>query len=342
MLQAKLVAPEKISLENVEIPTPGENEVLVKVKVCGICGSDIHSYKGKHPFVHPPIVLGHEFSGVIHRVGDGVKNFSSGDRVVVEPNIVCGKCYNCLHGRYNICTNLKVIGCVGYDGAFSEYIVVPENKVLKLPDGISFDDAALVEPLAVAVHAVRKSGQKIGDRVLILGAGTIGLLTLQVANLAGAREVIITDLLSYRLEKAKNLGADKVINPELEDLVELIHKEYGKEGIDLIYDCVGVDKTISQAIQIARKGTRIMVVGVPEEKIKIDLSLIQDRELEIIGSLMYIREDFIEAIDLVQKEKIKADSFVTHHFKLKDIEKAFRLVTEGKEKILKVLIQVTD
>jgi len=340
MLQARLVAPEKILLEEVKIPLAGEKQVLIRVKVCGICGSDIHSYKGKHPFVHPPIVLGHEFSGEIHQVGQGVRDFSPRDRVTVEPNIVCGKCYNCVHGRYNICTNLKVIGCVGYDGAFSEYIVAPEDKVLKLPDDISFEKAALIEPTAVAVHAVRKAQQKVGDKVVVLGAGTIGLLVTQVANLAGAEKIIVTDLLDYRLEKAKNLGADEVINPKSQDLVKLIHKEYGKDGIDLVYDCVGIEETISQAIQIARKGIRIMVVGVPEERIKVDLSLVQDRELEIVGSLMYIREDFATAIDLIQKEKIKAESLLTHRFKLKDIDKAFHLVTEGKEKVLKVLIEM--
>jgi len=342
MLQAKLVAPEKILLEDVDVPEPGENEVLIKVKVCGICGSDIHSYKGKHPFVHPPIVLGHEFSGKIHQAGTKVSSFSPGDRVTVEPNIVCGRCYNCLHGRYNICTNLKVIGCVGYDGALSEYIVVPENKVLKLPDDISFEKAALIEPIAVAVHAVRKAEQKIGDKVVILGAGTIGLLVMQIAKLAGTEKTTITDLLDYRLERAKNLGADEVINSKSQDLVKLIHKEYGKDGIDLIYDCVGIEETISQAIQIARKGIRIMVVGVPEERIRVDLSLVQDRELEIVGSLMYTREDFTTAIDLIQKEKIKVKSLVTHYFKLKDINKAFHLVTQGKENVLKVVIQVSD
>ena len=340
MLRARLVAPEKILLEKVDIPQAGEKEVLIKVKVCGICGSDIHSYKGKHPFVHPPIVLGHEFSGTVHRVGDGVKNFSPGDKVTVEPNIVCGKCYNCLHGRYNICANLKVIGCVGYDGAFSEYIAVPEEKVIKLPHEVSFEEAALAEPTAVALHAVRKAGQKIGDRVVILGAGTIGLLTLQVAKLAGAKEAIVTDLIDFRLDKAKDLGASEIINPASQNVVSFIQEKYGKDGIDLIYDCVGIEETIFQAVEVARKGTKIMVVGVPEGKLKVDLSLVQDRELEIIGSLMYTRDDFTEALDLIQKRKIEVSSLVTHYFKLEDIQKAFSLITERKEKVLKVLINL--
>lgn len=342
MLQAKLVAPEKILFEKTKIPLLGEKEVLIKVKICGVCGSDVHSYKGKHPFVHPPIVLGHEFSGVIHQIGTRVNSFSPGDRVIVEPNIVCGKCYNCLHGRYNICTNLKVVGCVGYDGAFAEYVAVPEKKVLRLPGNISFEKAALVEPVAVAVHAVRKAKQKINDVVVILGAGTIGLLVMQVAKLAGAGKVIVTDVLDYRLKKAGELGADRLVNPASQDLIKIIQEKYGRNEVDLIYDCVGIEETISQAIQIARKGIRIMVIGVPEERIEVDLSLIQDRELEIVGSLMYVREDFKAAIDFIQKEKLKVKPLVTHHFKLKDVDKAFHLITEEKKEVLKVLIDVSD
>jgi L-iditol 2-dehydrogenase len=342
MLQAKLVAPEKILFEKTKIPLLGEKEVLIKVKICGVCGSDVHSYKGKHPFVHPPIVLGHEFSGVIHQIGTRVNSFSPGDRVIVEPNIVCGKCYNCLHGRYNICTNLKVVGCVGYDGAFAEYVAVSEKKVLRLPGNISFEKAALVEPVAVAVHAVRKAKQKINDVVVILGAGTIGLLVMQVAKLAGAGKVIVTDVLDYRLKKAGELGADRLVNPASQDLIKIIQEKYGRNEVDLIYDCVGIEETISQAIQIARKGIRIMVIGVPEERIEVDLSLIQDRELEIVGSLMYVREDFKAAIDFIQKERLKVKPLVTHHFKLKDVDKAFHLITEGKKEVLKVLIDVSD
>jgi len=342
MLQAKLVAPEKILFEKTKIPLLGEKEVLIKVKICGVCGSDVHSYKGKHPFVHPPIVLGHEFSGVIHQIGTRVNSFSPGDRVIVEPNIVCGKCYNCLQGRYNICTNLKVVGCVGYDGAFAEYVAVSEKKVLRLPGNISFEKAALVEPVAVAVHAVRKAKQKINDVVVILGAGTIGLLVMQVAKLAGAGKVIVTDVLDYRLKKAGELGADRLVNPASQDLIKIIQEKYGRNEVDLIYDCVGIEETISQAIQIARKGIRIMVIGVPEERIEVDLSLIQDRELEIVGSLMYVREDFKAAIDFIQKERLKVKPLVTHHFKLKDVDKAFHLITEGKKEVLKVLIDVSD
>jgi len=340
MLQANLIEPEKIRLEEVKIPCLKEDEVLIQVKQCGVCGSDIHSYKGKHPFVHPPIVLGHEFSGIVSGIGEKVEIFSEGDRVTVEPNIVCGKCYNCRHGRYNICKYLKVIGCVGYNGACAEFISVPQGKVIKLLEGISFEEGALIEPTAVAVHAVKKSEQKIGDKVLVLGAGPIGLLIMQIAKASGAGEVIITDLLDYRLKKAKDLGADKIINPASQDLVKFMQTTYGEDGIDLIYECVGVEKTLSQAIQIARKGTKIMIVGVPEKNPQVNLAYIGDRELELIGSLMYIRDDFEEAINLIQKKKIKVKPLITHSFKLKDIKKAFELILEKRENPLKVLIEI--
>lgn len=340
MLQVNLIAPQKIRLEEVKIPYLKEDEVLIQVKRCGICGSDIHSYKGKHPFVHPPIVLGHEFSGIVSEIGKKVENFHKEDKVTVEPNIACGKCYNCRHGRYNICKYLKVIGNIGYNGAFAEFISVPKNKVIKLPEEISFEEGALIEPTAVAVHAVKKSEQKIGDKVLIFGAGPIGLLTMQIARVSGAREIIITDLLDYRLKKAKDLGADKIINPTSQNLEEFIEKTYGEDGIDLIYDCVVVEETLSQAIRIARKGTKIIIVGVPEENPKINLAYIGDRELELIGSLMYIRDDFEEAINLIQKKKIKVAPLITHSFKLKDIQKAFELILEKKESVIKVLIEI--
>jgi L-iditol 2-dehydrogenase len=338
MLRANLTGPERMKLEEVKIPEIKEDEVLIQVKVCGICGSDIHSYKGKHPFVHPPIVLGHEFSGVISKLGSKVKSLKEKDKVTVEPNIVCGKCYNCREGRYNICTNLKVIGCVGYNGALVEYIAVPEEKVIKLPEKFSFEEAALVEPAAVAIHAVRKSGQRLGNRVLILGAGTIGLLVMQAAKLQGAGEVVISELLEYRLKRAEDLGADRVVNSSSGDLIKLMERSYGKEGIDLIYDCVGIEETIFQSIQIARKGTKIIIVGVPEGNIKVDLAWVQDRELELVGSLMYTRGDFTTALNLIQREKLQVKPLITHKFKLKDVEKAFKILLKGEEEVLKVLI----
>ncbi len=173
----------------------------------------------------------------------------------------------------------------------------------------------------------------------VLGAGPIGLLVMQVARLAGAREIVITDSLDYRLEKALELGADRVINPKCVNVVEVIKKDYGTEGIDLVYDCVGTERTIFEAIQIARKGTRIILVGVPEKRIKADLALVNDRELELIGSMMYVREDFLTALDTIRTKKVQVKPLITHQFKLKEVEQAFRLLLSGKDRVVKALLK---
>jgi len=340
MLRAKLIGREKIQLEKVNLSLPKKGEVLIRVKFCGICGSDIHAYRGTHPFVHPPIVLGHEFSGTVFRVGPGVAGLKEGDPVTVEPNIACGRCYNCLHGRYNICSKLKVIGCVGHDGAFSEYILVPSSKVIKLPEGISFEHAAMIEPTAVAVHAVRKANQKIGQKIVVLGSGPIGLLVMQIARAAGADEVIVTDILDSRLKLARRLGTDETVNISSQDLKEIVFQRWGIEGVDLVYDCVGIEQTLFQAMQIARKGIRIMIVGVPHQKIEINFELVQDRELELMGCLMYVREDFLTALSLIVNNKIDVDSLITHQFDLEKVEKAFDLIQRKNGESIKILIKI--
>jgi len=337
MKQARLLDKYKLRIEEVDVPLLKDNEVLIKVKLAGICGSDVHSYQSIHPFAFPPIVLGHEFVGEITEIGKDVRGFSPGERVVIEPNIACGVCDNCRQGRYNICTNLKVIGFMEDKGGFAEYTAIPADRLLKLPDSLTWEEAVLTEPLAVAVHAVRKSNQKIGERVLIIGAGPIGLFTMQVAKRAGAKEVIITDLLNYRLKIARELGADRVINSKEEDLLSLIKKDY-RGGIDLVYDCVGREETVNQAINAARKGRRIILVGVPSGELKVALHHIQNNELELIGILMYVREDFNTALSLISKKEIKVKPLITQKFNLTEIEKAFQLILSNKEETLKVLI----
>jgi len=342
MKQAKLVGEKELAFEEVDRPKPSEEEVLIRVKACGICGSDIHSYQGEHPFVHPPIVLGHEFSGTIEEAGDRAGDLSVGDKVVVEPNITCGECYNCKHGRYNICDNLQVIGNVGYDGAFADYISVPAEKALRIPDEMTFEEGALVEPAAVGVHAVRISEQKIGDRVLIIGAGTIGLVTMVSAKMAGASEIMVTDLEDDRLERAKKLGADHLVNTgDLEGSPgELIEKKFGEAGTDIIYDCVGFENTLNQAIEVARKGTQIMLVGVPKGELSVNMAFVQDRELDIQGSLMYVKKDFETAIQMLDRGLIEADDLITHRFDFDELEEAFELAidTTTNDEKLKVMV----
>ena len=199
--------PKNIILENVEEPTPGSKEVTIKIAYCGICGSDLHAFKGEHPFISLPATPGHEFSGIVSTIGKNVYDFKAGDRVTVEPSLVCGQCYNCKTGRYNICLNLRVMGCQG-DGAMADYLIVPADKVVPIPKNLSLKHAALVEPLAVGVHAVKRGGDLFNKNVVIIGAGTIGLSVLLCVVKAGAKNIIITDLSYERLELARQLGAN--------------------------------------------------------------------------------------------------------------------------------------
>lgn len=339
MRRVRIVAPEEVVIEDVEIPELGNQEVLIATRYCGICGSDIHAYFGRHPFITLPVVPGHECSGVVSDMGQEVSAFSIGQKVTIIPQVTCGTCYNCRIGRYNICNELRVIGCQT-DGALTEYFAVGSQHVVPLPDRISLKEATLIEPFAVAVHAVRKSGIKIGSRVAILGAGTIGLSVLQSVKFAGASEVIITDVYDERLRLAKRLGADYAINVRTADPVKFVHRRFGIEGVDLVFECVGVKATVNQAIQMARKGTKIIVIGVFEKDVSVKMGLVQDRELELIGSLMYSREDFLDAMKLLEIGTLEAKPLISKIFSIDQVDEAFKFAATKKEKAVKVLISI--
>ncbi len=338
MKQVELQAPEEIRLLDVAVPEPGPRELRIAVAEVGICGSDLHAYHGRHPFIDLPVVPGHEFAGLVDAVGEGVTDFAPGDRVTVEPSLVCGECYNCRHGRYNICSNLRVIGCQT-PGAMAEYIVVPAEKVLHLPDNVSWVQGALAEPLAVGVRAARRAEFEPGANVLILGGGTIGLMTLQAAKALGAGTVMVSELLPERLALAKELGADVVVNPSDVDLRDAVKETFGERRADVIIECVGVGATVRDAIRVARKGTRIVIAGVFEQDISVSMGLVQDHELELIGTLMYLHDDFPTALRLLAKGRAHAEPLVSHRFPLKEAAKAFE-VADQRSGALKVLLDV--
>lgn len=339
MRRVRIVAPEEVVIEDASLPELGSQEVLIAVRYCGICGSDIHAYFGRHPFITLPVVPGHECSGIISDVGRDVSTFSIGQRVTIIPQVTCGTCYNCRTGRYNICNELKVIGCQT-DGALAEYFPVGSQYLVPLSDRISLREAALIEPFAVAVHALRKSEMRIGSRAVILGAGTIGLAVLQSAKFAGASETIITDVYDEHLRLAKRLGADHAINVRTTDPVEFVRGMFGVEGVDLAFECVGIEATVNQAIQMTRKGTKIVVVGVFERDASVKMGLVQDRELELMGSLMYSREDFLDAMRLMEIGALRAKPLISKVFGIDQADKAFKFATTEKENAIKVLISM--
>ena len=339
MKQAVLLAPGKLIIREVERPKLLPDQVLIKIRRIGICGSDIHVYHGTHPYTGYPIVQGHEVSGVIAEIGENVTGLNMGEQVVFLPQITCGTCFSCCNHREHICDHLKVIGFQS-NGAAQEYFPVDANKVLKTPPGVSPDHAAMIEPLAVAVHALSRFGDVTGRSVLVLGAGTIGNLVAQSARAMGALKVMITDISEYKLSKARACGISTAVNPLQVNLGEAIGEDLGPDKADMIFECVGVQDTISQAIENARKGSFIVVVGVYGQKTAIDLGLIQDREITISGTLMYQKRDYEQAISLIDGGSINLEAMITHRFPFDEYTEAYQAIEALNGEFLKIMIEL--
>ena len=339
MLQQVMTSPGEIMFREMETPIPAAGEVLVKIERIGVCGSDIHVWHGKHPFTSYPVTQGHEVSGAIAALGDGVTGLSVGQKVTIQPQVVCGKCYPCRHGKYNLCESLKVMG-FQTTGVASEYFAVDAKKVTPLPDSMSFDEGAMIEPLAVAVHAVRKFGDMQGMRVAVLGAGPIGILVAQAAKGIGAESVLISDISDVRLAKAKECGVDFCVNTKNVNFGAALVEAFGPDKADVIYDCAGNDITMGQAIQYARKGSTIILVAVFSDLAKIDLAVLNDHELDLNTTMMYRNEDYLDAIELVRTEKVHLKPLISKHFAFRDYAEAYRYIDENRESTMKVLIDV--
>lgn len=341
MLQQVMTSPGVIEFREVPNPTPGNNEVLVKIMKIGICGSDIHVYHGEHPFTSYPVTQGHEVSAEIVSLGADVKNFSVGQKVTIQPQVVCGKCYPCTHGKYNLCEELKVMG-FQTTGVASHYFAVDAAKVTPLPEDMSYDEGAMIEPLAVAVHAVKRAGDVKGLNIVVLGAGPIGNLVAQTAKGLGAGSVMITDVSDYRLQKAAECGIEHRVNTRDKDLGEAILEAFGPDKADVIYDCAGNDITMGQAIKYARKGSMIILVAVFAKMANIDLAVANDHELDINSTMMYRNEDYIDAIDLACKKKVLLPPLVSKHFAFQDYLQAYQYIDANRETTMKVIINVQE
>lgn len=337
MLKATMVKPGEIVFNEIPRPEPKKDEILVKMQRIGVCGSDIHVYKGMHPYTDYPIVQGHEASGIIEGWGSEVKDLKKGDNIILLPQVTCGKCYPCRNGMYHICNELKVMG-FQTDGVAQEYIALDKSKVLKLPSSISLDEGAMMEPAAVASHAISRTGDIKNKKVLVLGAGPIGNLVGQTTKGMGAKQVMITDKSDFRLNIASQCGIDFTVNTEIEDINKSLKNNFGEDGADIIFECVGIQDTISQAITTARKGTKIIIVGVYGEKPVVDLGLVQDRELSLIGTLMYQKDDFLKVIELVKNRKLQLKKLITDKFAFNRYAEAYKYILAKKDKVMKVVI----
>lgn len=331
-----------IHVETVPRPVARPGEVLVGTTAVGICGSDLHAAHGRHPFVALPMRPGHEVVGVVREVGDGVDEDWVGRRIVVEPNLVCGVCPQCRSGRYNICRELAVFGCQTA-GGMTDAFTIAADRVIAVPDTLDDRRAALIEPAATPVHAVRRAAAALGGEgltghtVVVIGAGPIGLFVIMAARAAGAGRIVAVDPMPAKRDLAVRVGADAAVDAADSDPVAAITAAVGGPA-DVTFDCVAVGATVRTAIAVIDKGGVLLVVGVPGGEVPIDLAAVQDRELSVIGSLMYTRDDVLAAIALLETAPFATDELVTAEFDLADADQAFAAAGSGDQ--VKVLVRV--
>ena len=341
MLQQVMTKPGEIIFKEVPIPEPGEHQVLVKIMDIGICGSDIHVYHGEHPFTSYPVTQGHEVSGAIAKLGAKVEGLQIGQKVTIEPQVYCNTCYPCRHGKYNLCEELKVMG-FQTTGTASEFFAVDASKVTPIPEEMSFEEGAMIEPLAVAVHGVKQVGDVTGMNLVVIGAGPIGNLVAQAAKGMGAAKVMITDVSDLRLEKARECGIDLCVNTMNQDFGTAMLEAFGPDKADVIYDCAGNNITMGQAIKHARKGSIIVLVAVFAQMAEVDLAVANDHELDLKSTMMYRHEDYLDAIALVKDERVQLRPLISQTFAFQDYLKAYQYIDNNRETTMKVIIHVQE
>lgn len=336
-----LEEPKKLVLNQLEIPEPGENEVLIRVKAVGLCGSDIHYYEhGKIGdfIVEKPIILGHEASGEIVKVGKNVVHLQKGQRVTIEPGATCGKCEHCQNGRYNLCEEVEFLATPPYDGAFCEYVVMRSDLVFPIPDQMSYETAALIEPFSVGLHAVSRGNLQEGETVLILGMGPIGLMTAAAAKLHGAGTVIGVDLEDSRLEKAKEMGATHVINVRTDSVDDKIMEYTNRRGVDVAIETAGSPAALKSMISAVRRGGIAVIVGMsPEDESPLNIAQIINKEIDVKGVFRY-HHTYPRAIELLASGKVNIERMITDSYELEQAEEAFEKSIHDKRNTLKMMI----
>jgi L-iditol 2-dehydrogenase len=338
-----LLLSEYNHLDIVDLPVPavGSNEVLIKVEACGICGSDVHGFDGSSGRRIPPIVMGHEAAGTVAATGDQVQNASVGDRVTFDSTVYCGQCEYCARGEINLCNNRQVIGvsCTDYRraGAFAEFIAIPQHITYRLPEKITFAEAAMLEAVSVALHAVQVSPVLGGETALVIGAGMIGLLTLQAARAAGCSRVLIADVDETRLNLAKQVGASEVIHASGTELIAEVLRLTNGKGVDLVLEAVGRNETIAAAVDCTRKGGTVTLIGNITPEVTLPLQKVVSRQLRLQGSCASAGE-YPEAIELVASGKIQVKPLITAIASLEEGPQWFQRLHAREPNLMKVVL----
>ena len=328
----------KIDITDAPKPKPNPNEVLIKVRYCGICGSDVGSYKtGTY---EEGLIIGHEFSGKIVELGREVGGWQLGDRVVANGVRPCGKCYFCRHNRPSLCDNLQMCG-VSFDGGFAEFVKVPSDILYKIPESISDEEATLIDPLSNCIHAVRHSSLQLGDRVLIVGAGPIGLLTLQCVKEAGASAVYVSEVSDKRRSMAQKLGAAAAYDPSKDNLYVKMDEVTGGTGPDVLFECAGTPHTLREAVTLVRKGGQVFVISICEEPVEADFMTPVLNELDIRGSYCGY-EEYPYAIDFIARKRVDVKSLISDVIPLEYlVDRGFEVLAKPRTEAVKIIAKIS-
>ena len=333
---------KQLEFTDLEDPQVGPQDILLEVHACGICGSDIHGYDGSSGRRIPPIVMGHEAAGVIKSVGKDVVRFQVGDRITMDSTVSCGDCYFCDRGDVNLCDNRQVLGvsCDAYrrHGAFAELLCVPERICYAIPDSLPFEQAALIEAVSIAVHAMTRTPIQSGDSVVVVGAGMIGLLVVQAAKVAGAGTVIAVDLDDQRLKLSKSLGADFTLNPSSDDVVAEIHQMTNGRGVNAALEVVGTSATVNMTIECVQRGGAVTLVGNLAPKVDLPLQSVVTREISLQGSCGS-RGDYPRCIELMTEGKIRVEPLITATTTLEEAADWFQRLYDGDGSSMKVVVR---
>lgn len=332
----------QLSYEDVPEPHYGPDDLLVQVKACAICGSDVHGLDGSTGRRQPPIIMGHEASGVVAAVGERVQGFAPGDRITFDSTIYCGRCHFCRQGRINLCDNRRVLGvsCDDYrqTGALAEFVAVPSHIAYHLPEGVSFEQAALVEPVSIAVHAVSLAPLNLGDTAVVVGVGTIGLLIIQILRTAGCGQIIALDIDHGKFDLARRFGAAVCWDPREEDLIHRIRSLTKGRGADLAFDAVGLSFTVGQAAGLLRKGGALVLVGNLSPQADLPLQSVVTREIALYGSCASSGEYPI-CLELIQQGKVDVNSLISATAPLRDGAEWFQRLYNKEPGLLKVVLK---
>jgi len=352
---AVFYGPKDVRLEDVPEPEIRDGSVKVKVDWCGICGTDLHEYLAGPIFIPPqgsphpitgetlPLTLGHEFAGEVVEVGNDVDGVSAGDKVAIEPVFRCGECAACLRGATNLCEKLGFYGLMGGGGGMSEFAVMPSYMIHQLPEGLTSEQGALVEPIAVGLRAVRRAGFLEGQSALVFGGGPIGAVTVQCLKAAGAGQIMVAELSEARKKKALDIGADAVIDPREEDVVEKVKELTDGEGAEHSFDAAGIQVTLETALHATRKGGTVTIISIWEGPVQINPNDIVLSELNVVGTICYTPEDFADTIAMLKDGSIETEGIITERIPLSDVVKGgFDELVDHKDRHVKILVRSSE